>query len=158
MSPWWTSTMRSRSRSSRSWSIFFSSCVTSFIPFFLKRNRMKIVLGTSRTCWSPWWTSTMRSRSLTSRSWSIFFLLSCDTSFVPIFLQGKSNENSFKCLQDLFGNHGGHWWRRPEGEHRENDPYFFCHVIHHFYLFFKGKSNENSFRYLWEVPKTIFIQ
>ena len=98
-SPWWMLTMRSRSRTSRSWSIFFFSYDTSFIPIFFKGNPMKIVLGTSGICWSPWWTSTSRSRSRTPRSWSIIF---CHViHHLYLFFKGKSNKNSFRCLRDL---------------------------------------------------------
>ena len=67
--PWWTSTMRSRASTSRSWSIFFFVMWYIIYTYFLNGNRMRMDLGTSGTYWPLWWTTTMMSRSSTSRSW-----------------------------------------------------------------------------------------
>ena len=95
-SPWWTSKMRSRLKTSRSWPIFSFVMWCIIYTYFFKGNPMKIVLGTSGTCWSSWVTSTIRSRSRTSRSLSIFFFL--HVIHIYLFLKGKS----------VHVNHGGH--------------------------------------------------
>ena len=146
-SPW------SRSSTSRSWSIFFCHVIHHLYLFFLKGNR--IVLGTSSTWWYPWWTSIMRSRSRisrTSRSWSIFFL-SCDKSFIPFF-----KGNLMRIVLDTSGTYWSPLWV-DDGDQKEYIKklinIFFCHVIHHLYLFFGGKSNENSLRYLQGLLATM---
>ena len=55
----------------------------------------------------------------------------------------------------LFGLHGERRQWGLERVHQEVDQYFFCHVIHHFYLFFEGKSNENGFRNLRDLLATM---